>query len=889
MSNWQREQYCQKFGIDPAKTFVLRNAIAPAFQNLFSQGEAIYPQKERPPVLAYTSTPFRGLDLLLQLFPRIRDRIPGTRLKVFSSMKVYQVSEAQDRERHGHLYQQCLDTEGVEYVGSIPQPQLAAELRHVSALAYPNTFPETSCIVAMEAMAGGCWVVSSELGALPETTAGFGRLVPLTEDRDAYADRFVAETVDVLTLDSSESEVHLRSQVAHMNQTCTWRIRATQCSEWLTALIEQKGGMAFVPYSPAYRGYHMAESGKGLGKQQIYLKRRSTAEPDVSQYYWYLGLAQLLDGREEDAQATWLSVMVEADPDCSETLTDALIDVLLHEAVRRQELSDERLAWVLRGYIRELNPGNLINDLHIINLSISLELFDGLDELLVGVSESLKSQEPTEDERNLLLTAFEKLVAFDLLGEALGNALVEQASQSQEVAGALIRHIETIFEGGVYPNGVLTRFAAFGLRLRPGHLPFLARAIGLYQKIGDHKESIHLVNRFINSATNPLDRIAGLYLSIKALLESGENFYRAKQSHEELIILLEELMTSEEQIHESHLTSLIATMSFFSYLEDNPGKMHHFRRRFASFWQAQVATHAQRSGYHVVVLPPSNRLNPEKVLKIGYLSACFGRHSVGFLSRWLFKYADRDRYHLYAYSLADKVDEIQQFFADSSTFRDVSKTKNIQEIAKLITEDEIDILVDLDSLTSTRACTVMTLKPAPIQVTWLGFDAIGLPTVDYFIADSYVLPDSAQDYYSEKIWRLPDTYVAVDGFEVDTPDVRRFDLGIPDDAVVYFSSQTGQKRHPENGKLQLEILRAVPNSYFLVKGPNVHQETMEAFFGNLADTVGVDKERIRYLPYVASEKVHRANIAIADVVLDTYPYNGATTTLETRTGWAFPL
>ena len=203
-----------------------------------------------------------------------------------------------------------------------------------------------------------------------------------------------------------------------------------------------------------------------------------------------------------------------------------------------------------------------------------------------------------------------------------------------------------------------------------------------------------------------------------------------------------------------------------------------------------------------------------------------------------------------------------------------------QEIAEKIYQDEIDILIDLDSITLDISCEVMALKPAPIQVTWLGWDASGLPTIDYFIADPYVLPDAAQEYYSEKIWRLPQTYIAVDGFEVGVPTLRREQLDIPNDAVVYLSSQGGYKRHRHTAQLQMRILKAVPNSYFLIKG-FADQEAIKNFFFEIAKEEGVDCSHLRFLPSVALEATHRANLGIADVVLDTYPYNGATTTLET--------
>ena len=203
------------------------------------------------------------------------------------------------------------------------------------------------------------------------------------------------------------------------------------------------------------------------------------------------------------------------------------------------------------------------------------------------------------------------------------------------------------------------------------------------------------------------------------------------------------------------------------------------------------------------------------------------------------------------------------------------------EIAERIYADDIDILIDLDSITLNTSCEIMALKPAPVQATWLGWDASGLPSIDYFIADPYVLPDSAQDYYREKIWRLPNTYIAVDGFEVGIPDLRRDELNIPSEAIVYLSAQTGYKRHPDTARLQMKIIKEVPNSYFLVKGLVDDDEAVQKFFEQIAEEEGVDFSRLRFLPDVALESTHRANLGIADIVLDTYPYNGATTTMET--------
>jgi glycosyltransferase involved in cell wall biosynthesis len=236
VSEWQREHFERELRVDKNQLHVLPNAIGPAFRDLFGRQERIGAAKKRPPVLAYTSTPFRGLIGLLDVFPEIRRRVPETRLQVFSSMRVYQETRSNDDAEFGALYRRCAETEGVEYIGSLPQPQLAAALRAATVLAYPNTFPETFCIAALEAMAAGCAIVTSALGALPETTAGYARLVSMVEREDLYASNFIDAVV--ATLEESiahTNEALLRAQVDYANRR-TWELRAREWLVWLETL-----------------------------------------------------------------------------------------------------------------------------------------------------------------------------------------------------------------------------------------------------------------------------------------------------------------------------------------------------------------------------------------------------------------------------------------------------------------------------------------------------------------------------------------------------------------------------------------------------------------------------------------------------------------------------
>jgi glycosyltransferase involved in cell wall biosynthesis len=231
-SEWQRECFIAKFGLDRGRTTVLRYAIAPVFENRFTSAADLASAKRADPVrLAYTSTPYRGLQLLMAVFPLLTR---PARLAVYSSMATYAGGNTDTPYRE--LYDTCRNMPRVDYIGAIPQPDLASALEKVGVLAYPNMFPETGCIAVMEAMASGCAIVTSDLAALPETTEGFATLIPPGGDWYAYAQQFLAALDQSIGFVQSDAGIeHLWQQVSHVNATCTWAVRARQWVDRLGA------------------------------------------------------------------------------------------------------------------------------------------------------------------------------------------------------------------------------------------------------------------------------------------------------------------------------------------------------------------------------------------------------------------------------------------------------------------------------------------------------------------------------------------------------------------------------------------------------------------------------------------------------------------------------
>jgi predicted O-linked N-acetylglucosamine transferase (SPINDLY family) len=405
------------------------------------------------------------------------------------------------------------------------------------------------------------------------------------------------------------------------------------------------------------------------------------------------------------------------------------------------------------------------------------------------------------------------------------------------------------------------------------NLDLLRDLARFYRAASRFNEALIAAKSYAQSATDLPDQIFANYLLLHALLQGGTRWPEILEVADQQSALIKSLIAENPQdLSHKEANRLFSAGFHFPYIEDSPQKNRILQNQLLKVCHDNL-------GYQS---PLVNIQEENRPLKIGYIAHCFGKHSVGWLSRWIFKHHDHNKFLIHTYSFLDKPippDSVKSWIAGYSD-KFYSLGYDAAEIAETIRQDQIDILVDLDSITSDVCCEVMSMKLAPIQVTWLGLDASGLPAIDYFIADPYVLPDNAQDYYAEKIWRLPNTYIAVDGFEVLFPTLQRDQLNIPADAVIYFSSQGGCKRYPDTVRLQMKILKAVPNSYFLIKG-DADQEEIQVFFRKVAESEGVSSDRLRFLPMAATEAEHRANLDIADVVLDTYPYNGATTTMET--------
>lgn len=619
-----------------------------------------------------------------------------------------------------------------------------------------------------------------------------------------------------------------------------------------------------------------------------YYESAIEAQPENRYYYFYLGLMFLLQGQEEESQMTWLLALAEEDAAKIDDWNAELIGILNKEANRQVKFENYQLAWVIRQQIRELNPTDINNLLHLVDLSIEIDIYTNETLADYQIIDRLKNCTSPEDlNQNLLIHVWDRVVKVADLEPSsleLTKAIAPHVKESQ----AFIKIILDLNCELAHAHQHLTaiEFCKVGLQVDPKNLKLLNPIVNLFTETGNYSQAIQYAQFAYSAAATAAGKLVQSLVIIKSMMSAGGLWDELFPLIEQHKLLIDQVLAENPQnLGTSEISMGLYSASFyFPYIEDHPQNNIQIRRKLSQLCQSNVEMacpdRIEKFKNQNISLLKAN-FPSRKKLKIGYISTCFKRHSVGWLSRALFKHCDRDKFEIYTYMKTSQAvrDPIKDWYmAHSDEVYQYSLPK--LELADKINSDRLDILVDLDSLTSNTICGILALKPAPIQVTWLGWDASEVPTIDYFIADPYVLPEDAQNHYQETIWRLPQTYLAVDGFEVSVPTITRVDLGIPDDAIVYLGAQRGPKYNPHIANLQLEILREVPNSYFMVKGFG-EQESLNRFFFDMAALQGIEKERIKFLPRVQSEEIHRANLQIADVVLDTYPYNGATTTMET--------
>ena len=316
-------------------------------------------------------------------------------------------------------------------------------------------------------------------------------------------------------------------------------------------------------------------------------------------------------------------------------------------------------------------------------------------------------------------------------------------------------------------------------------------------------------------------------------------------------------------VTEQAMRDATSALAMLSVSDDPPAQLAAARR----FVEKKVST-----GFAPLAAP---KAYGHQRLRIAYLSSDFCLHPVSMLMAELFELHDRAQFEVFGYcwSPDDGSAMRQRIITAMDQFHRIH-TLSDAAAAALIRSHEIDILVDLQGQTSGARPDLLAHRPAPIQITYLGLPATtGLPSIDYVIADRFLIPESVAPFYSERPLYMPDIYQVSDRKRQVGPVPSRASVGLPEDAFVFCSLNNNYKITPDMFDVWMQILRRSPGSVLWLLSDN---RWAEANLRQAAEQRGIDPSRLVFAGRVSPEN-YLSRYACADLFLDTFPFNAGTT------------
>jgi predicted O-linked N-acetylglucosamine transferase (SPINDLY family) len=265
----------------------------------------------------------------------------------------------------------------------------------------------------------------------------------------------------------------------------------------------------------------------------------------------------------------------------------------------------------------------------------------------------------------------------------------------------------------------------------------------------------------------------------------------------------------------------------------------------------------------------------EGKIRIGYLSTDFCMHPISYLIAELIETHDRERFEIHGYcSTKDDKSAVRRRVIDAFDACHFIRDLSDVDAAALIRSHDIDVLIDLNGLTLGTRLQILRSRPAPIQMTYLGYNGpIPLPELDYIIADRFVIPPEAATNYRPRPFYMPRCF-QVNDRKVEVQRLSsRLDAGLPEDKFIFCCFSNTYKITEEIFSAWMEILnRALNSVLWIYVDNNDAKENLRAF----AASRGIGEDRLLFASRV-EPSLYRGRLALADVFLDTYPYNAGTT------------
>ena len=276
--------------------------------------------------------------------------------------------------------------------------------------------------------------------------------------------------------------------------------------------------------------------------------------------------------------------------------------------------------------------------------------------------------------------------------------------------------------------------------------------------------------------------------------------------------------------------------------------------------------------------PFDNSPDPERTLRVGFVSADFGFHPVGYFLAGALENLDPRRVHSICYSDRGRDDAMTDRLRAAATHWRGARTLTDPQLAEQIRADKIDVLFDLAGHTSANRLMAFARKPAPIQISWMGYvGTTGLKAMDYLLADRYQVPAGCESQFAERVLRMPDGYVCYAG-PSDAPPVAP-PPAAANGYVTFGSFNHPAKITPRVIDLWCEILRRVADSRLVLKYTGLDSRMVTHRFHKMFAERGIDVRRVDLLGWSPH---HDAlwQYGRVDVALDPFPYGGGLTTCE---------
>ncbi len=389
------------------------------------------------------------------------------------------------------------------------------------------------------------------------------------------------------------------------------------------------------------------------------------------------------------------------------------------------------------------------------------------------------------------------------------------------------------------------------------HAEPCAALISVLKKIGHYEEAFHLAHEFVGRMGTPVDAL----LPVATVFYESCAWQTIRRVQADVLALAAAAMTRK-----AYLSSVLLDLNTRSDID--PRQLFDLHRRWGGDPHQQIQAY---TGYPAA-------LRDDRRLRVGYLSPDFRSHAVALFIGPVIAAHDPERVEVFCYAKSAALDEQSRAIAERARhFVDVSALTD-EAIARRIHEDGIHILVDLAGHTAETGMPVLRHRPAPVQVTYLGYpNTTGLTETDYRITDRYAEAEGGTQY-TERLKALPESFLCFGSFAerprpAAPPAVSR-------GHVTFGSFNHTRKLTPEAVRLWSGILQRVPGSRLLIKaslaGESCVQENLYAAFA----AEGIGRERVELRGFTATRDSHLDCYNEVDIALDTFPYNGTTTTCE---------